>query len=787
MIAEVVVDIKNKAVDRVFDYEIPIGFDDIVMPGIRVIVPFGPRSLSGVVLKVKSHSDYDKKLRPIRQVLDVVPVLNAELLQLGIDLAKETGATMISCFDAMIPAAMRTKHKKKFVLSDVESRGFLDQRIVGLFGSVDVLDEGVVPKELLKVLKEEINAGRVEVVYEHSQRLGQKTKRYVELVNRDVDLSVVGRSKKQLDVVETLMGHAHPMARDELDATAAVLKALADKGVVRYLDVEVYRDPYASKALPEGCEMVLNPSQREAVDVIGKASSEVVLVHGVTGSGKTEVYLEAITNALSQGKQALVLIPEITLTTQLMGRFKRRFGDQVAVLHSRLSMGERYDEWRKILRKEVNVVIGARSAVFAPLDNIGLIVLDEEHEATYKQEEMPRYHTLEVAKRRGLTHDCPVVLGSATPSLDSYARASKGVYQLATLKERAVDEAKLPTVHLVDMNRQKFGTGSGMISVELEEAIGLRLEKEEQVILFLNRRGYANFMQCRECHSVVSCPNCDVTLTYHKQVNGLKCHYCNFTAQVVEACPKCESKEVQFFGTGTQKIEEFLRTRFPEAKVLRMDVDSSSKKGDHQRIIEAFEKKEADILIGTQMVAKGLDFPGVTLVGVVDADVMLHFPDFKAAERTFQILTQVAGRAGRHEKEGEVLIETYSPYHYAMEGVRTQDYNAFYKKEMEMRRRFKYAPYFYHAKVHLSSLDPEQLLVVSEQVNDYLRNALEEECLIIGPAMPGVARVNNRFRMHFILKYRQAPNLKNAMTELLELLDHKEVSVAVDYFPVHLT
>jgi len=469
-----------------------------------------------------------------------------------------------------------------------------------------------------------------------------------------------------------------------------------------------------------------------------------------------------------------------------MSRFKRRFGDQVAVLHSGLSMGERYDEWRKILHKEVRVVMGARSAVFAPLDNIGLIVLDEEHEATYKQEEMPRYHTLEVAKRRGLTHDCPVVLGSATPSLDSYARASKGVYQLITLKKRAVEEAKMPTVRLIDMNQQKFGSGSGIISVELEAAIAKRLASKEQVILFLNRRGYANFMQCRECHEVVSCPNCDVTLTYHKQIHGLKCHYCNFTARVVEVCPKCESAEIQFFGTGTQKIEAFLSERFPEARLLRMDMDSTSKKGDHRRIIEAFEKQEADVLIGTQMVAKGLDFPGVTLVGVVDADILLHFPDFKASERTFQLLTQVAGRAGRHEKEGEVLIETYSPYHYAMEGVRTQDYNGFYTKEMAMRRRFKYAPYFYHAKVHLSSVDPEQLMVVSEQVNAYLRTSLSEECFIIGPAMPGIPRVNNRFRMHIILKYKQAPSLKRVMTELLEHIDQKEVSLAIDYFPVHL-
>jgi primosomal protein N' (replication factor Y) len=561
---------------------------------------------------------------------------------------------------------------------------------------------------------------------------------------------------------------------------------LVKKGIVRFIDVEVYRDPYANE-LFEPCKTVqLNDAQKAVVETIGSAGNGVVLVHGVTGSGKTEVYLEAIESVVDAGKQVLVLIPEITLTTQITMRFKERFGAEVAVLHSGLSMGEKYDEWRKILRGEVSIVIGARSAVFAPFTNIGLIIVDEEHEATYKQEEMPRYHAIEVAKRRGIVHGCPVVLGSATPSLDAYARASKGVYTLAELPARAVEKASKPKVQLVDMNQQALGVSSGIMSLELEAAIDERLMKSEQIILFLNRRGYSNFMQCRECHEVVSCPNCDVTLTYHKQMGGLKCHYCNFTAHVVETCPKCESCEVRFFGTGTQKVEEFLEKRYPTAKVLRMDVDSTSKKGDHQRIIKAFENKDADILIGTQMVAKGLDFPGVTLVGVLDSDAMLHFPDFKAAERTFQILTQVAGRAGRHQSGGEVFIETYSPNHYVMQHVKNQDYHSFYREEMMSRQRFKYAPYFFHAKVLLSSAEPESLMIISEQVNAYLRKELATDCLIIGPTMPGIARVNNRFRMHFILKYKKSPRLMEVMTHMLEHIDHKDVSIAVDYFPVHL-
>ena len=784
-VAEVVVDIKHKAVDRVFDYTVPDELIDVASPGTRVMVPFGPRSLTGFILRLKESSDFKGKLRPLSKVMDVVPVLNEELLALGMDLAKETGATMISCFDSMIPAAMKSKYRKMFVrLQDNE----LPAKLMDLFGQRDAVAESVVPKTLLSTLKKAIDDGQIEVVYEVSSQLGKKMRRYVELIDTDVDFTLIRKgATRQIEAVETLLANAGPTPIEKLHSGA--IRALVDKRIARVLEVEVYRDPYAN-ILPMAREQVrveLNEAQKNAVEKILTASNEVVLVHGVTGSGKTEVYLEAIAAVVDEGKQALVLIPEITLTTQITMRFKERFGADVAVLHSGLSVGEKYDEWRKIQRAEVRIVIGARSAVFAPFTNIGLIIVDEEHEMTYKQEEMPRYHAIEVAKRRGVAHGCPVVLGSATPSLEAYARAGKGVYILAELPARAVVGASKPDVRLIDMNQQVLGVNSGIMSLELEAAIDDRLAKGEQIILFLNRRGYSNFMQCRECHDVVNCPNCDVTLTYHKKINGMKCHYCNFATGIVQRCPKCESDEVRFFGTGTQKIEEFLGKRYSSAKVLRMDIDSTSRKGDHQRIIKAFENKEADILIGTQMVAKGLDFPQVTLVGVINADIMLHFPDFKAAERTFQVLTQVAGRAGRHQLAGTVYIETYSPNHYVMQHVKNQNYQAFYQEEMHMRRRFKYSPYFFHTKVLLSSVEPEALLVVSEQVAAYLREELADECLIIGPTVPLIARVNNRFRMHFILEYKQCLRLVDVMSAMLEHFDHKDVSIAVDYFPMHLS
>ena len=781
MIAEVVVDIKNKAVDRVFDYLVPGHMVDVVIPGVRVMVPFGPRLLAGFVVQIKEKSDFTGKIRSISKIMDVVPVLNDELLALGMELGAQTGATMISCFEAMIPSAMKTKYKKKFVLVDVDKA---DDELKNLFKTTESLDATVVKDHQLKVLRRSIEAGMVEVVYEASAKLGKKTKRYVALVDRENQPPKM--SAKQAVVINQLLTSEKPVAKDEFEVSAAVLKGLVDKGLIQYLDVEVYRDPYADTEAVVTKKAPLNAAQQHAVNVIKQIGQGVVLLHGVTGSGKTEVYLEAIAAVVAAEKEVIVLIPEITLTTQITERFKQRFGNLVAVIHSGLSMGERYDEWRKIHRGEVKIVVGARSAVFAPFTKIGLIIVDEEHEATYKQEEMPRYHAIEVAKQRAATHGCGVVLGSATPSLEAYARATKGVYELVELPERAVADSAKPVINLIDMNQHVLTSKSGIMSNVLEEKIAEHLAKKEQIILFLNRRGYANFMQCRECHEVVSCPNCDVTLTYHKQTNGLKCHYCSFTTAVVQACPKCESLEVRFFGTGTQKIEEFLATRFPDANVLRMDVDATAKKGDHQRIIRVFEAREADILIGTQMVAKGLDFPGVTLVGVLDADTMLHFPDFKASERTFQILTQVVGRAGRHQAGGAAYIETYSPNHYVMQHVKTQDYQAFYQEEMASRRRFKYSPYFFHAKVLLSSEDPEALMIVGSQVNELLRVELSGECLITGPVMPGVARVNNRFRQHFILKYKQAPNLHSTLLQMLEHIDHKDVSIAVDYFPVHL-
>ena len=786
VIAEVVVDIKNKAVNKVFDYTVPEELAHLIQPGVRDLVPFGPRTIMGFVISLKEQTDL-KKLRPIKELIDVVPVLNDELRELGMSLSKETGSTMIQCFEAMIPNAMRAKYKKKLLcLSDT-----LSPNLASLFQNSRVIDYEQIPASLLKEVKQAIEQKQVELIYEVKDQLGKKRIKYIALIDGNLDLSPFNRAAKQKQVLEYLMAQPKPILKsqlmDELQVTHAIIKTLADKSVIKEIEVEAYRDPYADVVHQQSKALKLNQEQQVAVTTVANACEEnahdIFLLHGITGSGKTEVYLQMIENVLAKGQQAIMLVPEIALTPQIAGRFKSRFQNKVAVLHSALSMGEKYDEWRKILKQEVQIVVGARSAIFAPFKDIGIIIIDEEHEATYKQEEAPRYHAIEVAKQRAITHRCPVVLGSATPSLESFARAQKGVYRLLTLSKRAVSTAKLPTVKLIDMRQHSTVSDQMILSDVLQEAIAKRLERQEQVVLLLNRRGYSNFMQCRECGEVVNCPNCDVSLTYHKPNQKLKCHYCGFESFILRRCPSCQSEELRFFGLGTQKVEEYLQDQFRGARIMRMDVDTTSKKGSHQELIAAFERKEADILIGTQMVGKGLDFPDVTLVGVLAADLMLHLSDFKAAERTFQLLTQVAGRAGRHELEGEVLIQTYSPEHYVMKCVVEQNYHAFYVEEMKMRRRFGYPPYYYLASVMMSSEDYNDLIMACDKVNQYLRNQLGHSCIIVGPTMPYVGRINQRFRMYFMIKYKQEPRLRAILSQLLMYFQEGSVSLSLDFFP----
>jgi primosomal protein N' (replication factor Y) len=474
----------------------------------------------------------------------------------------------------------------------------------------------------------------------------------------------------------------------------------------------------------------------------------------------------------------------------MVERFKGRFGSDVAVLHSRLSTGEQYDEWRKIQKKQVKVVVGARSAVFAPFENVGVIIIDEEHETSYKQEEIPRYHARDVAIERGKFHRCPVVLGSATPSLESFARAQKGVYRLLRLSKR-MNKRDLPAVSIVDMREEMRSGNRSMFSKELFNKLKDRLNKGEQTVLFLNRRGHSTFLMCRDCGFAMQCPRCDITLTFHRVTNEMKCHYCGFHSDVPQVCPECGSGHIRYFGTGTQKVEEELSKLLPESRVIRMDVDTTGRKGAHERLLDHFQAGNADILLGTQMIAKGLDFPNITLVGVLSADTMLHLPDFRAAEKTFQLLTQVSGRAGRHELSGEVVIQTYTPEHYSIQLAGRQDYERFYSQEMAMRKLGAYPPFYYLALITIQHEDLMKVVAAAEKIASYLKSKISKEAILLGPAASPIPRINDRYRYQCLIKYKRESNLFPALKKVLEHYHGQSsrdgLSISIDVNPYMMT
>ena len=634
---------------------------------------------------------------------------------------------------------------------------------------------------LLRELKQAAKDGFVTIENSVKQQGGAKEIRKVQIVPDiakliEIEAEIPSRAAKQKQLVQWMAAHAGQVLLPEelcnkAGVTKAVLQSVVEKGAAAFIKEEVYRDPF-TKDVAKTDFLKLTDEQETALSAITGAMdagrAETFLLQGITGSGKTEVYLQAIQHTLREGKESIVLVPEISLTPQMTERFRSRFGELVAVMHSGLSVGEKYDEWRKVQQGKVKVVVGARSAIFAPFENLGLIILDEEHESTYKQEDSPRYHARDVAIWRSEHHKCPVILGSATPSLESFARAKKGVYTLLTLKKRAMNQS-LPNVHIVDLREElKLGNRS-MFSIQLADAIRERLAKKEQTVLFLNRRGYSSFVLCRDCGTVVECPNCDISLTYHRFSEKLKCHYCGHEEYVPQVCPECASDHIRFFGTGTQKVEEELHRLFPEARVLRMDVDTTSKKGSHEVLLDAFGRGEADILLGTQMIAKGLDFPDITLVGVLSADTSLHLPDYRSAERTFQLLTQVSGRAGRHDKAGEVIVQTYTPEHYAIELSKEQLYEPFYEREMLVRRQANYPPYYYLVLVQVSHEDVMMAAEYAARAAEYLRANLSFNVSIIGPTTAGISRLQNRYRYQCLIKYKIEPNLIPVLLQLIKL------------------
>ncbi|MDW4436484.1 primosomal protein N' [Staphylococcus saprophyticus] len=777
MIAKVIVDIPSKSVDFTFDYIIPIRLQSMIQIGMRVIVPFGPRTIQGYVMKITDQPDSNidiKKLKEIKEIQDIKPELTEELIQFTEWYNNYFVTKRISMLEVMLPSAIKAKYTKVFSIEDTNA---LPETLAGKFDSSGhYAFKAAQQNDDLTQIAPLLKQGIVSEVTLLSQNVNKKKQRaicVVEGFNYDSVLNSLEKSKKQYELYAFLLDEQHRIVLlKEIEAmgySKSSVDTLIRKGFVEKYDAVVERDPFETRVFEQDVKQHLTSDQQRAFEAISEKIHAheqcTYLLHGVTGSGKTEVYLQTIEEVLNLNRQAMMLVPEIALTLQMVLRFKRRFGDEVAVLHSGLSKGERYDEWQKIRDGKARVSVGARSSVFAPFKNLGMIIIDEEHESSYKQEDYPRYHARDIAQWRSEYHQCPLILGSATPSLESFARAEKGVYELLSLPNR-VNQQALPEVEIVDMREELNSGNRSMFSNQLRDAIQQRLDNQEQIVLFLNRRGYASFMLCRDCGHVPQCPNCDISLTYHKSTDQLKCHYCGHQEVPPNQCPNCESEHIRQMGTGTQRVEELLQEAFQEARIIRMDVDTTSRKGAHEKLLNDFGSGKGDILLGTQMIAKGLDFPNITLVGVLNADTMLNLPDFRASERTYQLLTQVAGRAGRHEKEGQVLIQTYNPDHYAIKDVQENDYTAFFQKEMNYRKIGKYPPYFFLINFTIAHKEMKKVMEASKHIHKILLQHLTDKALVLGPSPAALSRINNEYRFQILVKYKREPALHEALKYL---------------------
>ena len=722
MVIGVLIEISNKNVDKIFDYLVPPEMEKLVKIGMRVLVPFGFRTLEGFVLEIKKEMSSERELREILDIVDQEVVLNEELLLLGKEMKKKTLSSLISCYQVMLPKALKAK------------RG-----------------------------------GKVSIRYDTFYHLSS------------MDLSSFSFSPGQRRILELVKEKGSVLKKELTDISSSSLQTLIKKGILEEEKKEHYR--LFHETLTEE-KKILTEEQQQVVDRVIQNPPKPYLLFGVTGSGKTEVYMEMIDYYLKQGKSSIVLVPEISLTPQMIHRFHKRFGDAIATIHSGLSDGERYDEWRKIVRGEVSIVIGARSAIFAPLSNLGIIIVDEEHSDSYKQSDSnPRYQAKDIALLRGKYHHASVVFGSATPSLETMARVPK-LYELLELPHR-INGKELPKVTVVDMN-QAFKETRGHFSLTLMNSIMEKTSRGEQVILLLNRRGYASFVTCKNCGYTFKCPHCDITLTYHKTSSTLRCHYCGYGGKVYEKCPSCGEDSLSSLGVGTQRIEEELQKAFPLLRILRMDYDTTSRKGMHEAMIEAFQNHEYDVLLGTQMVAKGLDFPNVTLVGVIQADTTLNIPDFRSSENTFSLLSQVSGRSGRSKKEGLVIIQTFNPDHYAIRCAQNYDYLSFYKREMEIRKELKYPPYFYLCLIQISGKDPSYLYQEAFKIKRSLERNLSSD-IILGPSNSFLFKVNNRYRYHVIIKYKKEDSLYPILEKIISFYQsNSKVQIDIDFQPLHI-
>jgi len=731
-LVEVALDPAVADLDRTLHYRLSPGLK--VVPGQRVLVPLGSRRLEGLVVGLAGpeQAPVGIQLKDVLSVLDPEPLLGPGLLDLAAWLAERFGATRAEAAWVMLPPGLR---------------------------------QGVGPK------------------------LQQRWELAVPDAEAQAALGLLERrARRQAEVLHLLLDAGEPVPAGE---SGAALRALAERGLVRSVQVEARRDPAGRRAYTPTQPQPPTEEQARALAEIRRRldlpQPGPLLVHGVTGSGKTEIYLQAIADVLERGRQAIVLVPEIALTPQMIERFRSRFGEEVAVLHSRLSDGERFDQWRAIKSGRVSIVVGARSAVFAPFSDLGLIVVDEEHETSYKQQESPRYHARTVAMQRARQAGALLLLGSATPALETYHAAREGAMGLVTLTQR-IDDRPLPPVELVDLRQELAEGNRSIFSRALQKHLTEVLQRREQAILFLNRRGYSTFVLCRSCGLTIKCPNCDVSLTYHAGATHLTCHYCGHRSAPPRRCPDCGSEKIRFFGAGTEKVQAELETLFPDVRALRLDVDTTRRKGSHEQILGDFAAGKAQVLVGTQMVAKGLDFPGVTLVGVVAADTALNFPDFRAAERTFQLLTQVAGRSGRGRAPGRVVVQTYNPGHYAVQAAASHDYQGFFDQEMAIRREVGYPPLSRLVNLLASGPDEQAVEALARQAGLALAQFFAPES-IWGPNPAPLSKLKSNYRWQVAVRGQEAQALRQGVRQALQLLPRRsstEARLTVDVDPVSM-
>lgn len=724
MIASVLVEYNTKALNKVFDYIIPDVIKNEIRVGHKVIVPFASKVIEGFVLNI--HDNYDKDTN-YREVIDISQrefYLNEELLSLGNEMSEELVCSKISAYQTMLPkaykASIKTNLSKKYI-------------------SYVMLNENI-----------------------------------------DIDkyISMNKRNKRECEILLSLKDGR----KIKSEFPSASINKLIEKNIIYLVKEEVSRLNTSDFVCNEN--VVLNKEQFEVYNtILGVNENNIFLLHGVTGSGKTEIYIKLIDDMLKKGKRAIVLVPEISLTPQIISKFKSRFGDILAVLHSGLSDGERYDEYRKIMSGDISIVVGARSAVFAPLDNIGLIIVDECQSTTYKQESNPKYNAIDIAIKRSNYHNAKCVLGSATPLLEQYARGLKGVYKLVSLDKRV--SGNNPSTVIVDM-MEEVKKRNFVISSVLDEEIKKCLSDGRQAIILLNRRGYSTFVSCSSCGFVYKCPNCDISLTYYKSSNSLSCHYCGYRTSFKEECPKCKEKAINNLGLGTEKLEALLKEKYKGARVLRMDHDTTRGKNAHHKMIEDFKNKNYDILVGTQMISKGHNFNNVTVVGIVNIDSSLNIPDFRSSERTFELLMQTGGRASRYDLPGKVIVQTYNPDNFIFDYFKKCDYKGFFKHEMSIRKKLGYTPYYYLCLIKIVSNSFEKSRDEASKIKKYLDNKLSEEFIILGPSVGNIVRVNNKYNFSIIIKYKKINNLLEVLNDLSYTYINNKVSIDIDINPYNL-